>query len=193
MPVASCSAGETSVASFWVGIDGASGDGTVEQIGTYTGCNSGSPYYEAWWEMYGTLINLGLPVVISTSQYPVSAGDTMSASVNVSGSTWTLSIGDDSKGWNFATNQSLSPAPGKSSAEWIVEDPSHLLGGSAPFTHFGSTTFTGAIAIGNGTMGPISSFYYVPLGASNSNDDLQAGVSALGPIGESFIDTWHHD
>ena len=64
----------------WVGIDGY-GSSTVEQTGVATDCSSGSPVDQAWYEMYPAS-----PVYLSSSSYPVRAGDVINASVTYSGS-----------------------------------------------------------------------------------------------------------
>ena len=52
-PSASCSSRTTSLAAFWVGIDGYSSD-SVEQDGTLIECYRGTAYQYTWWEMYPT-------------------------------------------------------------------------------------------------------------------------------------------
>jgi hypothetical protein len=42
---------QTSLAAFWVGIDGCSSS-SVEQDGTLAECYGGAAYYYTWWEMY---------------------------------------------------------------------------------------------------------------------------------------------
>jgi len=49
-PSVSCGS-QTSLAAFWVGIDGYSSS-SVEQDGTLAECYQGSAYYYTWWEMY---------------------------------------------------------------------------------------------------------------------------------------------
>ncbi len=51
-PAASCTS-TTSLAAFWVGIDGYS-SGSVEQDGTLVECYRDVAYYYTWWEMYPT-------------------------------------------------------------------------------------------------------------------------------------------
>jgi hypothetical protein len=51
-PSVSCTS-TTSLAAFWVGIDGFSSD-SVEQDGTLAECYGGAAYYFTWWEMYPT-------------------------------------------------------------------------------------------------------------------------------------------
>ena len=97
----------------------------MEQDGTEADCLNGVPTYDAWYEMYGdNNVNDGYEVELSTSTYPVTPGDAMTASVSLTGSTWTLAISDATAGWQFSIPiASPSPAPEQVSAEWILERP----------------------------------------------------------------------
>ena len=97
----------------WVGIDGY-GNSTVEQTGVQTACNTGSPVDSAWYEMYPAG-----PVYYSN---PVSTGDSITATVISSGSAFTLTITDKTKGWTKSTNSSLGSAQ-HASAEAVIEAP----------------------------------------------------------------------
>ncbi len=139
-PNASCNSSNDLYAP-WVGIDGY-GSSSVEQTGVATDCSSGSPQDEPWYEMYPAA-----PVYLNTSQYPVSAGDSITASVqNTSGSSYKLTLSDNTKGWTFTTTQSLS-AP-RSSAEVIIESP------TGAYPNFGSIQFTNCTVNGS----PLGSF-----------------------------------
>ncbi len=194
VPQVNCTHGESAYSSDWIGIDGAdASDKTVEQDGTDSDCTASGPYYYAWYELY--------PAPESSLPDPVAAGDVMSASVSVSGSTWTLYIHDDpalstTPAWteSVALSWAGSPAPVESSAEWIVERPevcSGSCGSPNDFTltslaNFGSVNFSGAAA--NGT--PISILRNVyPIEMTSTNE---ADLLALpGPIaGDGFTDTW---
>ncbi|GDY28546.1 G1 family glutamic endopeptidase [Gandjariella thermophila] len=132
----------------WVGIDGY-GSSTVEQTGVATDCSSGRPVYQAWYEMYPAS-----PVYYSN---PVSAGDVIHASVTRSGSTYTLTLSDTSKGWTRTVNRSMRAA--NVSAEVIMESP------TAAYPNFGKVTFTGATVNGS----PLGNYGPVALDASNSS------------------------
>src|SRR3954463_14131312 len=81
-PTATCNSTNDLYAP-WVGIDGY-GSSTVEQTGVATDCSPGRRGPQAWYEMYPKS-----PVYLSTSSYPVSAGDSIHASVAyVSGRTY---------------------------------------------------------------------------------------------------------
>ncbi len=178
-PSASCSPGQTAYSSFWVGIDGDT-TSTVEQTGTDADCSSGTPTYYAWYEMYPKF-----PVNLSN---PVSPGDSMTAEVKYNGSSsFTLTITDNTKGWNFSTNQTSRKAK-RGSAEWIAEAPSGS-GGVLPLANFGTVNFSSCTANGVSI-------------SSNPNPDaitmvtsggtVKAQPSGLGSGGASFSVTWQH-
>src|ERR1700676_5283455 len=72
-PSASCGGFTTSLAAFWVGIDGFTSS-SVEQDGTLIECYFGTAYQYTWWEMYPTN---SIQVVGSSLR----AGDSISSSV----------------------------------------------------------------------------------------------------------------
>jgi hypothetical protein len=128
VPAVSSSSGST-YSSAWIGVDGFNDDDLI-QTGTEQDYYSGAAHYDAWWEI--------LPASeteISTSSYPVSPGDRMSASIYETSATtssghgrhsssehvWDITISDTTKGWSFTTSQGYS-GPG-TSAEWILEAP----------------------------------------------------------------------
>ena len=75
-----------------VGID-SDGSATVEQAGVAADCSSGSPVYQAWYEMY--------PAAPVYYRNPVSAKDKITATVVRTGtSTYRLDISDTTKGWS---------------------------------------------------------------------------------------------
>jgi hypothetical protein len=189
VPAISCAASSTSFSSQWIGIDGESSD-TVEQDGTEADCVSGSPYYGAWYEMYGDpSVDGGYEVPLSN---PVDAGDAMSATVAISGTTWTLAITDTTQNWHFSIAiPTPSPAPAQSSAEWIGERPMVCSStcGLATLSNFGSISFSSATATDAGTSnGPISAFSFEPLEMVGST--VLAAPGALSSNGEGFTDTW---
>ncbi len=154
--------------SIWVGIDGLNG-ATVEQIGTEQDYVNGVASYSAWWEMYS---NNGsytdgekYEYPLSSSQMPVNAGDTISASVQYLSSgthsgQFLLTIVNDTQNKTFSTYETSSltqsPLALRNSAEWIVETPTYN-GSYATLPSFGSVTFTSATAIINGVFGAINS------------------------------------
>jgi hypothetical protein len=155
----------------WVGIDGY-GSSTVEQTGVATDCSSGSPVDQAWYEMYPAN-----PVYLSTSSYPVGAGDHISASVTYAGSSkYTLKLTDSTRGWTYSTSKTLSAS--RTSAEVIIESPT----GSYP--NFGTLNFTSATINGSALSA------YSPVALDPSNGAYEARTSALGSSGTSFSETY---
>jgi Peptidase A4 family len=178
VPSVTCSSGQTAYSSFWVGIDGDTTN-TVEQTGTDSDCQSGTPTYYAWYEMYpkGSVLISGLSV---------SSGDSMTAEVSTNGrGSFTLRI-TDSRSGSFTTNQTSRKAR-LGSAEWIAEAPSS--GGILPLADFGTVNFSSCTANGASI-------------SSNPNPDAitmvttsgqtKAAPSALNNAGNAFSVTWHH-
>lgn len=136
-PAVTCTAQDT-FSSFWVGLDG-DGTQTVEQTGTEADCASGTAAYSGWYEMFPAN-----PVNYSN---PVQPGDAMSASVTTSGNgTFTLTLTDQTQGWNQVTTQTSASAQ-LGSAEVIAEAPSSTTG-VLPLSNFGTVNFTAATANG---------------------------------------------
>ena len=198
VPTVTCAAGASTDAVQWAGI----GDVTsVAQDGTQTGCVDGSPDYSAWYEMYGDqAVNSGSLVSLSASAYPVAPGDGMSATVSITGSTWTLELTDATKGWHFAINiASPTPALSQGSAEWIVEDPTEgvscasgsPVGGSLPvLSNFGTVQFTGATAAYNGKTSPIAALSPNAIQIT-AGSQVTAAPGRLDATGDGFTDSWY--
>lgn len=191
-PTATCNSNSAQYSSFWVGIDGYSSN-SVEQLGTDSDCNGrGRPSYYAWYEMYPAN-----SVELSTTQYPVKPGDTLSASVTVSGTNFTLSIAS-SEGWSFKTTQS-GAGLAQSSAEWIAESPEICSRRCtlAQLADFGTVNFSASeAAVSGGTAAPISSFTadsgpHEILAVTNSGT-VRAQPSALSASGTAFSIAWKH-
>jgi hypothetical protein len=158
----------------WVGIDGY-GSSSVEQTGVATDCSSGSPVHQAWYEMYPKA-----PVYLSSSTYPVSAGNVINASVTYTGSRhYKLTLNNATRGWTFTTTQSISAS--RTSAEVIIESPT----GSYP--NFGTLNFSSAKVNGQA----LGNFAPTALDPS-SNGVYEASTSALGGGGTSFSDRYLH-
>jgi hypothetical protein len=193
VPAVSCS-GATTYSSQWIGIDGA-GSNTVEQDGTEADCYDGGTYYGAWYEMYGdNAVADGNEVPLSSSTYPVEAGDAMSAAVSLSGSTWTLEIADATRNWHYSIGIAQpSPAPSQASAEWIVERPEVCSESCelANLSQFVSVGFTAATATSGSTTGPISDFHPSAIEMmDNSYASVLASPGPLDTTGEQFTDSW---
>ncbi|MGH2850295.1 MAG: G1 family glutamic endopeptidase [Solirubrobacteraceae bacterium] len=188
VPTATCPPIATSLSFEWVGIDGWT-DGTVEQDGTETNCSGGTPTYAAWYEMFGDpSVNNGFSITLPPTTYPVAAGDSITASVRLVGSTWQFVIADPTAGWNFQTAvPSPTPAPAQSSAEWIAERPT-VSGTYSLLTDFSAVTFTQASATANGRSGTLSSFSWAPIEMLGSH--VLATPGSLNQTGDGFTDTW---
>jgi hypothetical protein len=152
-PAAGCSVGETSSAAFWVGLGGSSESSTrLEQAGTTAECTgTGTARYWAWYELVpAAAVKIGLTV---------RPGDTISASVKVSGQTVTMQVRNLTRK-TVVTKRRRMAAPDTSSAEWIAEAPSLCTTSGAcrtvSLTDFGSVRFTKATATGGGHTGTIS-------------------------------------
>jgi hypothetical protein len=196
-PSANCARRSSSYASFWVGLDGYSSN-SVEQLGTDADCSHGTPTYYAWYEMYPAP-----SVTLSRAAYPVHPGDSLTASVTRSGTSYTLALSDTTATppWHFS--QTVAGSDANSSAEWIAEAPSLCNGyfcTPTSLTNFGTVSFSGAqaidVTIAKGLIGSISSFT-----ASGSPHHLtmvtntgatKARPSSLDPTGTTFSDTWVH-
>lgn len=180
-PSGSCSGRTTSLAAFWVGIDGYSSD-SVEQDGTLIECYFGTAYQFTWWEMYPTN---DIQVVGESLR----AGDSISASVVRSGTSYTLKVTDSTHTANsFSTVQTCSGCA-NSSVEWIAEAPSGS-SGVYPLSHFSTWTETGATVTEGSTSGVISSFTDDQITMVDSSGLTKALPGALNGSGNGFSVTW---
>lgn len=180
VPAVTCSSGSTAYSSFWVGIDGYSSS-TVEQVGTDSDCQGGTPTYYAWYEFYPK------PSFQVTS-LAVRPGDTVTAEVRYSGGSFTVTMTVNSQ--SFSKTQRVNSAQ-RSSAEWIAEAPSS--GGSIlPLADFGTVFFGPDSATVNGFTGPVGSFgtSVQSITMVSSSGTLEAQPSTLSSDG-SFSVTWY--
>lgn len=179
-PTGTCT-GTTTLAVFWVGIDGFSSN-SVEQDGTLIECSRGTPFYFTWWEMFPTNS-------IQTVGTTVRPGDSISASVVRSGTSYTLKVTDSSRsGDSFTTTQSCGNCA-NSSAEWIAEAPSNS-SGVLPLTDFHSWTASGATVKSGSTSGVISTFADDELTMVDNSGLVKAQPGALNSSGNGFTVTW---
>jgi hypothetical protein len=173
IPTMNCSKGRGD-ASPWIGIDGWSND-TVEQIGIDLDCRKGKASYHPWVEMY--------PGPSNYFRDTVNAGDTLTASVQVSGSSWILTESDLNTGWTKTFDETSKDE--LASAEAIVED----VGGGAvpPVPDFNTVTFNKITVDG------------VPLASAGTvhKTTLERGstrLSSESPLkGGKFSITWLHN
>lgn len=188
IPTVTCPGTATTYSSFWVGIDGYSSS-TVEQTGTDSDCDSGTPSYYVWFEFYprGSFL---------VNSVPVQPGDVMFATVTHAGVKFTVEITNQTTGKTFSTS-SLSLLAQRSSAEWIAEAPSS--GGILPLADFGTILFgsdyTGVgstnVATESGTTQAIGAFPVINAitMVTSGGSDL-AVPSGLTGDGTSFSVAW---
>lgn len=193
VPLVSCPIGskprqnQNQYSSFWVGIDGFN-DNTVEQIGTDSDCQSGTPTYYAWFEFYPNPMFM----INSVTIHP---GDVISAEVSsTGGGSFTVSL------TNVTTNQSSGsistqvPGAQQSSAEWIAEAPSGA-GGVLPLANFGTVLFSQNGATVGGTAGAIGSFgsnvQDITMVGEHRPHPIKAQPSPLSGDGTGFSVTWY--
>jgi len=177
---------QTQYSSFWVGIDGYSSN-TVEQIGTDSDCQNGSPIYYAWYEFY--------PHYPYNIRIAISAGDVISAEVSYLGGKFTVSITDvtTQKSWN--TSEKM-PNAKRASAEWIIEDSGGMLpdfGTVDLGQHYTRVPLTCDATV-SGASGPIGSAAFaarlVEITMVASDGTIMSQPSSLSKDETSFTDTW---
>lgn len=154
----------------WVGIDGY-GSNSVEQTGVATDCSTGSPVYQAWYEMYPKS-----PVYYTNI---VRAGDHITAGVTRSNRSYTLTLTDSTQGWTKTTTKSYRGA--NASADFVIESP------TGAYPRFSTVTYTGATVNGSalGNFGPVA------MDASNGSG-YEDHTSALSG-GTSFSISYLHE
>jgi len=186
-PSVTCGPSGRTAAAFWIGLDGYTND-TVEQIGTKSACDDGTPTYGAWWQMYPAAATF-----LPASSYPVSPKDRLTASVTRSRTSYKLTIAS-SEGWTYSTTQTGSGA--NSSAEWIASSPPacRTCSGFAPLADFGDVEFSEAEAAVGGALRPVSSFREddgpARLTMVGAGDVTLAKPGALADKGEAFRVRW---
>jgi hypothetical protein len=143
-PPVHCGSGGRRYSAAWLGLGGLHSTAkALEQIGTEADCAGGKGYYSAWYELVPAApVKLGLTV---------RPGDTMSASVTVSGHSVKLFMANRTRGTSFSKQVDVAQVD-VSSAEWIVEAPSACVGNSdrncstLPLANFGTTNFANVSA-----------------------------------------------
>jgi hypothetical protein len=137
-PRVDCSKYTPGYSAAWVGLGGFSASSeALEQIGTESDCtSSGRAVSSAWYEL--------VPAPSQGIRMRVSPGDSMFASVTVSGQRATLVLENQTRLTTFRKTLRASPID-LSSAEWIVEAPSECVSANIcrtlPLADFGSTKF----------------------------------------------------
>jgi Peptidase A4 family len=200
-PSATCVAGRRTYSSAWVGLGGYSPTSdALEQIGTELDCNAGGQAVSsAWYEL--------VPAPTRRIRLTVQPGDTMHASVTVTGHQVVVELDDLTSNQRFRKTLHTA-AIDVSSAEWILEAPSECVGQftcqALPLADFGSVPFTSALAVAaDGTTGAIASPAWARtkikltpgsqalIVSQNSSDPTGAAVpSALHGAGSAFDVTY---
>ncbi|HXW39217.1 MAG TPA: G1 family glutamic endopeptidase [Acidimicrobiales bacterium] len=194
-PTATCPEDKPQQAAFWVGIGGfVEGDPDIEQIGTDSDClkvkgkDTGEPNYYAWFQMSPQSL-----VVLPTSSYAVSPGQSIEASVTVSApNRYTLAITDIGH-WSFSTPESQATQPEDASAEWITEAPSSCNSSGKckvlPLADFGSVAMTDGMTDDESVSGPGLAVHEIEMTSKNAKT-VKAAPSSLADSGTSFTVTW---
>jgi peptidase A4-like protein len=152
-PKASCGSSRRRYSAYWLGLGGLHTSSTaLEQIGTEADCAGGKATYSVWYELVPSD-----PVELKLTVRP---GDTISASVTVTGHTVKLYLANRTRGTVFRKQLQASTVD-VTSAEWIAEAPSACDDGgncdTLPLADFGTATFAGAQATSaTGHIGTIS-------------------------------------
>jgi hypothetical protein len=152
-PAATCNGAHSSFAAFWVGLGGYSlHSKALEQIGSEADCDrQGALFYYAWFEFVPRP-----PVTIHKVR--IHPGDSISASVHVSGLNVSVSITNNTTGQHYRKQIVMrSPVPDTSAADWITEAPSNCNGINhckpLLLTNFGQVPFSSASATSIGFAG----------------------------------------
>jgi hypothetical protein len=185
-----CPTAKNEYAAFWVGIDGVKSP-TVEQTGTDSDCQGGSPTYYAWYEFYPNPSYL-------ISSVPISPGNVISGEVKFSGGKFTVTLSDLTTGKSFSKSATVSSAS-RNSAEWVAEAPSSS-SGVLPLAPFGSAQFgadhsnvtgTCAATISGSThlVGAFGSLDKITM-VNNAGTAVKASVSAVSSDKSSFTVKW---
>lgn len=202
-PAVTCSrAAGASYSAFWIGLGGlAQGSQALEQIGTESDCtSSGQARYSAWYEL--------VPAPSVAVSLTVTPGDAIDATVTVSGTTVTMTLADRTTGQSFTKTATVA-SPDTTSAEWIAEAPSSCNSSGSrcttlPLANFGSVSFSGSSATGNGAAASVSGSSWnaeaITLRGSGSSSlrgrfgfaqgSVTATPGSLSTDGASFSVTW---
>lgn len=149
-PKATCTGGNVTYSSFWVGIGGYDlNSSAMEQMGTELDCNgNGTQAASAWYEL--------VPAPPRAIDMTVRSGDVITSTVDVVGDQVSLKLVDTTRHESF-TKTIADHSIDTTSAEWIAEAPSDCSGsncttlpladfGTATFGHASATTTTGRTA-----------------------------------------------
>jgi hypothetical protein len=138
-PTATCTAGQPTYSSVWVGLGGYSvSSEALEQIGTELDCNRrGQAVSSAWYEL--------VPAASHSVRLAVAPGDRVRATVTVNGHRVQLTLDDLTRHKSFTKSVRASVLD-TTSADWIVEAPAVCFSQDScqtlPLADFGSATFS---------------------------------------------------
>jgi hypothetical protein len=184
--ISNCSTnGPLKLAVFWVGIDGFNaGATTVEQGGTGALCGQGTPLtYFTWHEMCCG------QAITPFGNLTVRPGDSISASVVRSGSSYTIKVTDSTTSGNSGSSTKSCGSCANASAEWIAEAPTASTG-EVPLPKFSTFAVTGAAVKAGSKSGTISSFPDYEITMNNASPHNVAKPGSLTSGGAAFKVTW---
>jgi Peptidase A4 family len=204
IPNIDCSAGTTTVASWWVGIDGGtSGNSTVEQAGIDGVCSAGKAAYWPWWESFpkdpvtwtqatdpatglniSPKLNPGDTVYVVVTESPIG---TFQYYMEVAPCSTSCPMGAHPEEVFQATDS--VPGTRGTTAECIVEQPGSQ---QYPLTKFATVTMRlceASTATNSYPMvGAVKSPYGLPSGWTRTKSEIQNGIpkknltSTSGPL-----------
>jgi len=199
-PAASCGSGGRRYSAVWLGLGGLhTTSKALEQIGTEADCAGGKAYYSAWYEL--------VPAAPVDVKLTVRPGDTISASVTVSGHAVKLYIANRTRGTSFS-KQLQADAVDVTSAEWIVEAPSACVDNGAcrtlaladfDVTNFANVKATSATGHAGTVTDPAWSAVAITLSPRSGPGSMRFASEAgsgsatpadLSPAGDAFTVTY---
>ncbi|HEX4723015.1 MAG TPA: G1 family glutamic endopeptidase [Pseudonocardiaceae bacterium] len=156
--------------SQWVGIDGFNNSNLI-QTGTEADFSNGRATYDAWWE----ILPAAETIIPGITVHP---GDSFTASVKkVSGTTWTISIRNNTTGQSFTSNKTYRGAG--TSAEWI-EEATDVGGRIGPPAKFSTFSFTGLTSNGaNPNLNANEEILLVQSGVTYSTPSAPSGGNSF--------------
>jgi hypothetical protein len=169
---------------FWVGIDGFTSS-SQEKGGTGAFCGQGTPL------TYFTFFELSPGGFLQTGGTTVKPGDSIAASVAVTGTSYKISVTDSTTAGNsFSTTQpcAATTCP-NTSAEWIAEAPPGPPPAELPLPTFSPWTLTNATVKSGTTSGTISTFPddAITMDLTSPDNDVKPGP--LNATGNKFKDS----
>ena len=191
VPTVTCNSPIGAWASQWIGIGGYH-DPRLIQIGTDTDCLAGQPTYYSWYEIHSVANDATgfSEIVPAATQFPLSAGDHMHASISLAAS-GVVVLSDLTAGWTFTTAvHSKVDFGAAGSVEWITEDEPGADGVSQGLLpKFAPVQFSNANATAPGRSGTLVNFSRIGLNLFYNGHRLDV-TSSLDASGASFSERW---